>query len=115
MSSKPWESLRFVSKVEIVPGPGQKEVHARYEEDYEYEHYNSSFGSPARLISRDRTIHLSGETLNLHYDYPDNFKKLVAFYHGDYQNAYDVYQTLQKPVPANWETCNKDGEHDCDC
>jgi hypothetical protein len=112
MSSKPWKSLQFVSKIEIVPGPGNKDVRVQFEEEQEIGEW---YGSGPYVTATFRKLHLTNETIKIHHDYPDEFKKLVAFYHGDYENAYDVYKALQKPVPANWETCNKDGEYDCDC
>lgn len=110
--TKPWETLRFVSKVEILPSSGSIGVFVSLEEDNEYVEF--SMGQ-VRMIGQDRKLRLTDERVVFHYDYPEEFKKLVAFYHGDYENAYDVYKALQKPVPSDWETCNKDGEYDCDC
>lgn len=112
--SKPWENLRYVSKVEIVPAPGHKEVNVFLQEDVEYENWHDG-SLRNNIVYRERTLRLTNETLNFHSDYPENFKKLVAACEGDYPKAYNLYQALQKPVPHDWDVCNKDGEFDCDC
>jgi hypothetical protein len=113
MSGAKWLELRYVTKVEIVPAAGKKGVIVSLEEDNEYLMWDNI--KPYQIISQDRKLRLTDETVQFHYDYPDDFKKLVAFYHGDYQNAYDVYRALNRPVPEDWETCNKDGEYDYAC
>lgn len=109
MSSKPWEGLRFVSKVEIVPGQGSTSVNVNYREDNEYEQWHDSLLRRPMLVSRDRQILLTNETVIFHYDYPDNFKRLV-YHFGDKVKAYHAYNALQRPVPEKWDICDKDGE-----
>lgn len=120
MTAKPWESLRFVSKVEIVPAPGKKSIWVSLEEDNQYIEFGMG---RVNRICQDRKLRLTDETVTFHYEYPDDFKKLVYAMDGDYPKAYEGYLALQKPVPANWERepknpwystpndiCDKDGE-----
>lgn len=128
MAVKPWESLRFISKVEIVPAPGRSEVFATLQEDMELDEWHSDIINSRVVVAMNRRLCITTETVNFHYDYPDDFKKLVYAMDGDYPKAYEGYLALQKPVPANWERepknpwygtpndiCDKDGEFDCDC
>jgi hypothetical protein len=111
---RPWERLRRVTKIEIMPGMGHDQVDAQYEENVELDEWHSDILNE-RIVARNRRISLTHETVNVHYDYPDDFKKLVSACEGDYLKAYNLYQALQKPVPKDWDVCNKDGEFDCDC
>lgn len=98
--TKPWENLRYVSKVEIVPGPGSKDVFVTLEEDNEYVQWSSG---RSHVICEDRRIRLTNETVNFHYDYPDDFKKLTVHFHGDKARAYNAYMALQCRVSEDWE------------
>lgn len=60
MSSKPWETLRFVSKVEILPSSGSIGVFVSLEEDNEYVEF--SMGQ-VRMIGQDRLATESGVIL----------------------------------------------------
>lgn len=112
-AAEPWENLRFVSKVEIVPAPGKRGVIAWLEEDHET--YSSwDHVGPTVMISSDRKVRITDEVVRFHYDYPDDFKKLV-YHFGDKVKAYHAYNALQRSVPEKWDICDKDGEFDCDC
>jgi hypothetical protein len=106
-----WLNLRFVSKVEIVPASGKKGVIVHLEEDQEY----IAWGSRGEIISRDRKLRLTDETVNFHYDYPDDFKKLVAACGGHFDQAYELYQALQKAVPSDWDAKPEEDWDDCEC
>jgi len=111
-----WHNLRFTSKIEITAPPTRKGgITAQIEEEAEYI-YSDRMG-PVVRGSMDRKIRLTDEVVTFHWDYPDDFKKLVSYFRGDKQKAYEAYRVLNKPVPADWETtiCDGDGEHHCDC
>lgn len=112
MAVKPWESLRFVSKVEIVPAPGKKGVWVSLEEDDEYIEFGMG---RVTTICQDRKLRLTDETVNFHYDYPDQFKKLVKACGGHFDQAYELYQALQKAVPADWDAKPETDWDDCEC
>jgi len=103
-ANRPWLALRYVSKVEIVPGANNKSVFVTLEEDNEYVEFSNN---RVHMICQDRKLRLTDETVNFHYDYPDDFKKLVSACGGLYPEAYRLYKALQKPVPSDWD---KDGE-----
>jgi len=118
-----WHKLRFISKIEITaPKTRKGGVIASLEEDAETVEWSGG----SVITSYDRRIRLTDEVVTFHWDYPDDFKKLVHAMNGDYAKAYEGYLALQKPVPEKWDVklsnpwygddgCNKDGEHDCDC
>jgi hypothetical protein len=110
MAVKPWESLRFVSKVEIVPAPGKKGVIVSLEEDNEYVEWG--MGIRGSIISQDRRLRLTDETVNFHFDYPDDFKKLTVHFHGDKARAYNAYQSLQCRVSDDWEDTYDEDDDD---
>jgi hypothetical protein len=111
MVSQPWESLRFISKIEIVPGPGRKGVRASIDTDYEEIVYTNN---QVYATGHNRRLRLTDEVVNTHTDLPDQFKKLVVACSGNKDQAYEIYQILQKPVPSNWD--DPPGEEwDCEC
>lgn len=113
-AAKPWENLRRVTKVEIVPAPGREEVFVVLEESREFDEWQSDILNYPVVSVNNRRIVLSSETVKFHYDYPDDFKKLV-YHFGDKVKAYHAYNALQRSVPEKWDICDKDGEFDCDC
>lgn len=112
-ANRPWLALRYVSKVEIVPGPGSEGVFVRLEEEAEYD--NPWYEGGARVVLRERKLALTNETIRFQYEYPDDFKKLVAVCNGQYAQAYEIYQALQKKVPADWDKEPEEEWDDCEC
>lgn len=109
-----WQDLKFISKIEITAPPTRKGgIIASLEEDIETVEWSNA----SVITSYDRKIRLTDEVVTFHWDYPDDFKKLVYALDGDMAAAYECYLALQKPVPPNLidGICDKDGEHDCDC
>lgn len=115
MAVKPWESLRFISKVEIVPAPGRSEVFATLQEDMELDEWHSDIINSRVVVATNRRLCITTETVNFHYDYPDDFKRLVAACGGHFDQAYEIYKALQKPVPSNWDAKTEEDWDDCDC
>lgn len=115
MAVKPWENLRFISKIEIVPPPGQKGVQAFYHEEFEYANWSDGPLSSGVLQSGERRIHLFNEVVNILSDYPDDFKKLVKACGGHFEQAYEIYKALQQSVPADWDTKPETDRDNCDC
>lgn len=107
MSGKPWESLRFASKIEILPSPGSIGVFVSLEEDKEYIQF--SMGR-SHIITQDRKLRLTDEKVVFHYDYPDDFKKLTVHFHGDKARAYNAYQALQCRVSDDWEDVTEEDD-----
>ena len=109
MAVKPWEGLRFVSKIEIAPGPGNKEVRVLFEEEQEI---GNMGGSGSYVTATFRKLHLTNETIKIHHDYPDDFKKLTVHFHGDKARAYNAYQALQCRVSDDWEDVTEEDDDD---
>lgn len=108
--TKPWENLKYISKIEIVPPPGQKGVQAFYHEEFEYASWAKGPLSDGVLQSAERRIHLFNEVVNIHSDYPDDFKKLTVHFHGDKARAYNAYQALQCRVSDDWEDVTEEDD-----
>lgn len=92
MTSKPWESLVKPVEIVITPKPG-RDMTSAFEVEYEY---NDS------CSLQHHTLKINSDSVAVRYEYPDDFKKLVAACDDIYQ-AWDIYKKLQEPVPVNWK------------
>lgn len=90
--SKPWESLVRPVKIVITPRPGS-DMTSSISVEYEY---NDS------CSLQHKSVAVNSDHIAVEYEYPDDFKKLVAACDDVYQ-AWDIYQKLQQPVPVNWK------------
>lgn len=90
--SKPWESLVKPVEIVITPRLGN-DMTSVFEVEYEY---NDS------CSLQHHTLRVNNDNVSVKYEYPDDFKKLVAAC-GNVNQAWDIYQKLQQPVPVNWK------------
>lgn len=111
--SWPWQDLKYLKKIEITAPPTRKGgILASLEESNE----TVEWSNKSVITSSDRRLRLTDEVVSFHYDYPEDFKKLVFALDGDMAAAYECYLALQKPVPANLidgiceEDCEREDE-----
>jgi len=105
-----WESLRYLSKIEIVPGPDSKEIMAQLQEDDDFDYEFGSYSVHRVVRSRSRKLVLGNETIRFITDFPEEFKKLTKFYGGNKNSAYEAYQALQTKVEDDWDSYDPNNE-----
>lgn len=107
MSRKPWRELQFIKQIVIKPEDPKNPMWVDFKEEDEWEF--SEYPTLPRQVSRDRSIKLGANTMySIESDYPENFKKLVAAT-ANCDEAYRLYQALQKKVPDNWADYAEEG------
>jgi hypothetical protein len=98
--SKTWKDLRFIKQIVIKPEDAKNPMWVEFKDDIEYAEIG--YMGSEMILSRDRAIRLGANTMYMvEMDYPEDFKKLVVAT-GDTEEAYRIYQQLQKKVPDNW-------------
>lgn len=98
--SKTWKDLKFIREIVIKPEDAKNPMWVEFKDDIEYGEI--MYSDRSMILSRDRAIRLGANTMyTVTMDYPEDFKKLVVAT-GDTEEAYRIYQQLQKRVPDNW-------------
>jgi hypothetical protein len=98
--NKPWKELQFIKQIVIKPEDAKNPMWVEFKDDVEYA--DIEYSNRQMILNRDRAIKLGANTMyEVHMDYPELFKKLVAAT-GDCGEAYRLYKSLQKGVPDNW-------------
>ena len=103
---KNWESLRFIKQVRVVPQEGKTQSRMYMDlidDSHEYmDMYISPMTVPRIYDHRQHVLKYGdGWVTHIETDFPEDFKKLVQHF-GDYEVAYKVYMSLQKPVKSTW-------------
>jgi hypothetical protein len=93
-----YESLLRVTQVVIKPEDPKKEMTLTFREEAVGDGGGYFVGPLSRHIDLGYNT-----TYEIHRDYPEEFKKLVAALGGDKDKAYEVYQALQLKTPENWD------------
>ncbi len=97
---KTWKDLKFIKQIVIRPENADKPMWVEFKDDIEYGEIGYTHSE--MVLSRDRAIKLGANTMYMiEMDYPEDFKKLVVAT-GDTEEAYRIYQQLQRKVPDNW-------------
>ncbi len=101
--NKPWKQLMFLKEVRLTPEDPKNPMVIQYIENNDYDDiFVSDTCLAPRLVSRDRRIQLEANVkVEMQYDYPDDFKKLVVAL-GDLDLAYGAYKQLQRNILENW-------------
>lgn len=104
MRRKPWRELQFIKQIIIKPEDPKNPMWVTFKEDTDYDTDWVVDGSCVpRVVARDRGIQLGANAMyTVEMDYPEDFKKLVAAT-ADLDEAYRLYQMLQRGVPEGWE------------
>lgn len=98
---KTWKDLRFIKQIVIRPEDANHPMWVELKDEADYDD-NPWYEGNRMLVSRERCIKLGANAMyTIHMDYPEDFKKLVVAT-GDTEEAFRMYQQLQKKVPDNW-------------
>lgn len=101
--TKPWEELRFLKKIEIVPAaPNGPLRGVKVETSGNIDPFDFAGVRALQIYDEDFNTHISvpyGANVVYHYDYPEDFKKLVRW-HKSYSGGYDAWKYLHDGEPA---------------